>query len=248
MAEPSPAPPEATAAQPNQPAVAQPDNVAPAAADTGSSAAPEAAPPQGRRVYKWTDAKGKTYYGDIRPNQVPDAATVPIVNASPKAGTYNDPTQASDLPSDAPPSAAAAPIVTESAPSEADSEDLTARFNAMANELAEQRLAPLRAQQELHRQDLERLQEKEMLDAERRAAEAHARALEVERDIQREAYAEQERQREEDRREYRRGHEDGYRPAPPPEAQPAPPPEPPRPAWKPKEIPPFQPKEVGVSR
>lgn len=289
----------------------------------------EGAPVQQPKVYKWTDAQGKTYYGDIRPHQVPDATTVPHVKAGSKermpsglTSTATDPAVPENPPSEADtkallerlntllnqlnaqldekngqnnspvlttdsetgstttitveqkpqvykwtdaqgkihysniqtnstPNPTVVPIMTPASSSE-NSEDLTGRFNAMANELTERRLAPFRMQQELFQADLKRTYQKEAWEAEKSAAEARARALELERDIQREAYAEQERQREKDRRERRHerqhGHMGHYRPVPPPKARPAPPAEPPRPVWKPKEIPPFHPKEVGLSR
>lgn len=316
----------ATAAPP----AAQPENAAPVAAETsGADPAPTVADPQRPRVYKWTDAQGKTYYGDIRPNQAPDAAPVPHVHAGSQTrashehstlsggspGATTDPGVTETLPDEAnrqalvqrlnalvdeltqqvraerykkdletpatgsdsgsttdipttpkpkvykwtdargkthystgttgnAPNPTVVPITPSSIPNNA--EDMTGRFNAMASELAEQRLAPQRAQQELFNADLKRMQQTETAEAEARAAAAQAEILRLQKEIEAKQYAEQEHRREQDRQNPAQKRHSHNQP-PPPQGQPTPLSEPPRPVWKPREIPPFQPKEAGVS-
>ena len=338
---PDPAPDPHAAAQPTQ--AGPPPAQQPATAQERSSD-PAVAVPQRPRVYKWTDAQGKTYYGDIRPNQAPDATAVPNVRAGSQARTRHEASRqsggdlsgatpgpgttltvpdeadrqalvqrlntlvdelttqirdergqpdsatpatnadpdsssgtASDTPSAVKPQVykwtdaqgkihyatgqtggAANPTVVPIAPSSAGepSSDLTERFNAMAQDLTEQRLAPLRSQQQRFNEDLQRMHQKELAEAEARAAAAQAEALRLQKAIEAQRIAEQQQQEDDDywrkhqheRRHERRHERHHHENSPPPSpSQPTPAPEPPRPVAQPQPIVPFTPKAVGVS-
>jgi len=174
------------------------------------------------QVYKWTDAKGKTFYSQVKPPDVTQAQTVPVPQSTSNA------TSATDAP---------------------NTTNLTQRLNTQANQMAEERLAHARAMQELHRQDLNRIQQQQEYMSQQQSLakqQEAAQALEGATQELERMKQELERKREHHTEEE---HRYSYRPpSPPPLQAQTTIPEPPRPEWQPKPIPPFNPKEIGASR